>query len=83
MVFMDKVKNGDALYSIGILWNMGTKYADEIITEVSQSVKLLKVSKYDLNEIYDTFVLDCYKGDDEAFLDGYIYDKIKNMKDAN
>lgn len=82
MVFMDKVKNVDALYSIGILWNMGTKYADEIISEISQSVKLLKVRKYDLKEIYDTFVIDCYKGDDEAFLDGYIYDKIKNMKNA-
>ena len=82
MVFMDKIKNVDALYSIGILWNMGTKYADEIISEISQSVKLLKVRKYDLKEIYDTFVIDCYKGDDEAFLDGYIYDKIKNMKNA-
>lgn len=25
MVFMDKVKNGDALYSIGILWNMDSE----------------------------------------------------------
>ena len=82
MVFMDKVKNGDALYSIGILWNMGIKYANEIISEISQSVKLLDVRKYNLKEIYDDFVIDCYKGDDEAFLDGYIYDKIKNMKNA-
>ena len=55
MVFMDEVKNGDALYSIGILWNMGTKYANEIISEISQSVKLLDVRKYNLKEIYDNY----------------------------
>ena len=79
---MNKFKNDNILYSIGILWNKGNEYADEIISKIYQYVKLLEVRKYDLKEVYDTFVLDCYKGDDEAFLDGYIYDKIKNMKNA-
>lgn len=79
---MNITEKNDTLYSIGILWNMANEYTEEIISEIAENTELTEVSQYDLKEIYDTFVLDCYKGDDEAFLDGYIYDKIKNMKKA-
>ena len=81
-MFMDKNINSKELYSIGIVWNMGNEFADEIISEIARLSELLNVRKYDLKGRYDDFVLDCYKGDDEAFLEGYIYEKIKNMKSA-
>lgn len=41
-----KLKKGDVLYFIVILWNIGIKYDDEIISEFFQLVKLLKISEY-------------------------------------
>ena len=62
---------------------MANKYSAEIISKISKMEDLVEVKNYDLKEKYDEFVLDCYKGDDDAFLEGYIYEKIKNMKNTN
>lgn len=83
MISMNENAEIEKLYSIGIVWNMGNKFADEIVLKVAQSFEVIDIKKYDLGDVYENFVLDCYKDDDEAFLEGYIYEKIKNMKRAN
>lgn len=70
----------ETIYPVGILRNMGNKYAREMMLKIAIMQDVIQVRVYDLKDKYDSFVLDCYKGDDEAFQDGYIYEKIKNMK---
>lgn len=67
-------------YPIGILWNMGSKYAKEMMLKIAIMEDVIQVRVLNLKDKYDEFVLDCYQGDEEAFEEGYIYDKIKNMK---
>ena len=73
----------ETIYPVGILWNMGNKYAREMMLKIAIMQDVIQVRVYDLKDKYDSFVLDCYKGDDEAFQDGYIYEKIKNMKSTD
>ena len=73
----------ETIYPVGILWNMGNKYAREMMLKIAIMQDVIQVRVYNLNDKYDSFVLDCYKGDDEAFQDGYIYEKIKNMKSTD
>jgi len=76
-------KNEEVIYPIGILWNMGNKFAREIVLKININQDVIQVREYDLKDRYDEFVLDCYRGDNEAYQDGYIYEKIKNMKATN
>ncbi len=80
---MEVGKNYDVEYPVGILWNMGNKYAREIMLRIAIMEDVVEVKVLDLGEKYDQFVLDCYKGDEEAYEGGYIYDKIKNMNTEN
>lgn len=80
---MQTIKTNANMYSLGILWNMGNEYAEEIIFKIATMQKMMQIKKYNLQDKYDEFVLDCYDGDNEAFLDGYIYDKIKSMKNSS
>ena len=73
----------ETIYPVGILWNMGNKYAREMMLKIAIMQDVIQVRVYDLKDKYDSFVLDCYKGDDEAFQDWYIYEKIKNMKSTD
>ena len=72
-------KNINYEYLIGILWNMGHKCAREMMLKIANMEDVIQVKILDLKGNYDQFVLDCYKGDDEAYQDGYIYEKIKDM----
>lgn len=80
---MQIIKNYDSEYPIGILWNMGNKYAREMMLKIAIMEDVIQVKVLDLGEKYEQFVLDCYKGDEEAYEGGYIYDKIKNMNTDN
>lgn len=73
-------KNFSSEYPVGILWNMGNKYAREIMLKIAIMEDVIQVRVYDLKDKYADFVLDCYKGDKEAYDGGYIYEKIENMK---
>ena len=73
-------KNKESEYLIGILWNMGNEFAREMMLKIAILDDVIQVRVYDLKEDYNNFVLDCYKGDDEAYRDGYIYEKIQTMK---
>ena len=73
----------DSEYPIGILWNMGNKYAREMMLKIAIMEDVIQVKILDLGEKYEQFVLDCYKDDEEAYDGGYIYDKIKNMDTDN
>lgn len=77
---MQVSSNKETIYPIGVIWNMGNKFAREIMLKIAINQDVIQVRVYDLKEKYDSFVLDCYNGDDEAFYGGYIYEKIKNMK---
>ena len=77
---MYKSSVNETIYPVGILWNMGNKYAREMMLKIAIMQDVIQVRVYDLKDKYDSFVLDCYNGDDEAFQDGYIYEKIRNMK---
>ena len=77
---MQTIKNKEFAYIAGIIWNMGNKCAREMMLKIAIMQDVIQVRVYNLKDKYDSFVLDCYKGDDEAFQDGYIYEKIKNMK---
>lgn len=70
-------------YPVGILWNMGSKYAREMMLRIAIMEDVIQVRAYDLGDNYEQFVLDCYEGDQEAYDGGYIYDKIKNMNAEN
>lgn len=76
-------KNYNSEYPVGILWNMGNKYAREMMVKIAIMEDVIQVKILDLGDKYDQFVLDCYKGDEEAYQDGYIYKKIKNMNIDN
>ncbi len=76
-------KNYNSEYPVGILWNMGNKYAREMMVKIAIMEDVVQVKILDLGDKYDQFVLDCYKGDEEAYQDGYIYKKIKNMNIDN
>jgi len=80
---MQVSKNKETIYPIGILWNMGNQYSREMMLKIAIMQDVIQVRVYDLKDSYAAFVLDCYRGDDEAFQDGYIYDKITNMKNTN
>lgn len=69
---MQKSEVRETTYSIGILWNMGNKFAREMILKITIMQDVIQARVYDLKDEYDTFVLACYKGDDGAFQDGYI-----------
>jgi hypothetical protein len=77
---MQIVENKTSEYPVGILWNMGSKYAREIMLKIAIMEDVIQVRVYDLKDKYADFVLDCYKGDKEAYDGGYIYEKIENMK---
>lgn len=77
---MQIVENRTSEYSVGILWNMGIKYAREMMLKIAIMEDVIQVRVYDLKDKYADFVLDCYKGDEEAYDGGYIYEKIENMK---
>ena len=62
---------------------MGNKYAREMMLKIAIMEDVIQVKVLDLGEKYEQFVLDCYKGDEEAYEGGYIYDKIKNMNTDN
>lgn len=70
-------------YPVGILWNMGNKYAREIMLKIAIMEEVVQVKVLDLGDSYQQFVLDCYEEDLEAQYGGYIYEKIKNMKTNN
>ena len=76
---MQIIKNYNSEYHTGILWNMGSKYAREMMLKIAIMEDVLQVKILDLGDKYEQFVLECYKGDEEAYEDGYIYEKIKNM----
>ena len=76
-------KNKESEYLIGILWNMGNEFAREMMLKIAILDDVIQVRVYDLKEDYNNFVLDCYQGDDEAYRDGYIYEKIQTMKKTN
>ena len=76
-------RSKESIYPIGVLWNMGNKFVREMMLRIAIMQDVIQVTVYDLKDEYDAFVLDTYKGDDEAFQDGYIYEKIKNMKSTN
>lgn len=70
-------------YPVGIVWNMGNKYARDIMLKIAIMEDVVQVKVLDLKNSYEQFVLDCYEGDTEAYDGGYIYEKIKNMKANN
>lgn len=80
---MQVVKNHNSEYPIGILWNMGNKYAREMMLKIAIMEDVLQVKILDLGKDYEQFVLDCYEGDEEAYEGRYIYEKIKNMNTDN
>ena len=80
---MQILRSKESIYTIGVLWNMGNKFVREMMLRIAIMQDVIQVTVYDLKDEYDAFVLDTYKGDDEAFQDGYIYEKIKNMKSTN
>ena len=80
---MNAKKYEEKEYPVGILWNMGNHYAREIMLEIAKMREVIQVREMNLGNEYNKFVLDCYKNDSEAQEDGYIYEKIKNMKSDN
>ena len=80
---MQVLKYHNSEYPIGILWNMGNKYAREMMLKIALMEDVLQVKILDLGKDYEQFVLDCYEGDEEAYEDGYIYEKVKNMNTDN
>lgn len=80
---MNKSKIKESIYPVGILWNMSSKYAREMMLKIAIMQDVIQVRVYDLKDRYANFVLECYEGDDEAYSEGYIYDKIKNMNEDN
>lgn len=80
---MQVIKNYNSEYPIGILWNMGNKYAREMMLKIAIMKDVIQVRLLDLGDEYEQFVLDCYNGDEEAYEGGYIYEKIKNMNTNN
>ena len=70
-------------YPIGILWNMGSEFAQEMMLKIAIMEDVIQVRVYELEDKYSDFVLDCYKGDEEAYNEGYIFEKIENMKSKN
>ena len=80
---MQVIKNYNSEYPIGILWNMGNKYAREMMLKIAIMEDVLQVKILDLGKEYEQFVLDCYEGDEEAHKCGYIYEKVKKMNTDN
>lgn len=80
---MQVIKKYNSEYPTGILWNMGSKYAREMMLKIAIMEDVLQVRILDLDEEYEQFVLDCYKGDNAAYEGGYIHEKIKNMNTSN
>lgn len=76
-------KNIVSEYPVGILWNMGSKFAREMMLKIAIMEDVIQVKVLDLGDAYEQFVLDCYEGDEEAYDGGYIYEKIKNMDSNN
>ena len=80
---MEIHRNYESEYPVGILWNMGNKYAREIMLKIAIMEEVIQVKVFELGELYEQFVLNCYEGDTEAYDGGYIYEKIKNMNTNN
>ncbi len=80
---MQVVENKTSEYPVGILWNMGSKYFREMMLKIAIMEDVIQVRIYDLKDKCADFVLDCYKGDKEAYDGGYIYEKIESMKVNN
>lgn len=80
-MYQSKIK--ESIYPVGILWNMSSKYAREMMLKIAIMQDVVQVRVYDLKEKYEDFVLECYEGDEEAYSGGYIYDKIKHMSADN
>lgn len=80
---MEVHKYNENEYPVGILWNMGNKYAREIMLRIAIMEQVIQVKVLNLGDLYEQFVLDCYEGDTEAYDGGYIYEKIKNMDTNN
>lgn len=76
-------KNIVSEYTVGILWNMGSKFAREMMLKIAIMEDVIQVKVLNLGDAYEQFVLDCYEGDEEAYDGGYIYEKIKNMDSSN
>lgn len=72
-------KKSQITYQIGILWNMGQKYAREMMLKIALMDDVIQVRIMDLQDMYEHFVYDCYSDDEEALDGGYIYDKINAM----
>ena len=62
---MYKSKIKESIYPIGILWNMSSKYAREIMFKIAIIQDVVQVRVYDLKDKYAEFVLECYEGDEE------------------
>lgn len=67
--------------SVGIIWNKGYKLYKEILEDINIMQEVVIARSYNLSSEYEQFILDCYLGDEEAYQDGYIYDKIRSMSD--
>lgn len=80
---MKIVKLRTTEYPVGILWNMSSQYAREIMLKIAIMKDVIQVRVYDLKDKYAEFVLECYKGDKEAYEGGYIFEKIENMRANN
>ena len=72
-------KKSQITYPIGILWNIGQKYAREMMLKIAIMDDVIQVRIMDLQDMYEHFVYDCYSDDEEALDGGYIYDKINAM----
>ncbi len=62
---------------------MSSKYAREIMLKIAIMQDVIQVRVYELKDMYTNFVLECYEKDEEAYNEGYIYEKIKNMNAGN
>lgn len=80
---MEIIKSQQNEYHVGILWNMSSRYAREIMLKIAIMEDVIQVRVYDLKDKYEDFVLECYNGDKEAYDGGYIFEKIENMRTGN
>ena len=66
---------------IGFLWNGIQKYKEECIEYIESKSELIFFKQIDLNNYYESFIRDIYKGDDIA--DWKVDKKIETMKLAS
>ena len=63
----------------GILWSSCREYHKEILLELSKMSKIQQIVIYDLKDDYSTFIIECYKHDEDVMSDGYIDEKINRL----